>query len=68
MAGTPAKKDAPAIIEKASAFIHNMQRQAVAGFGIEQAQSNWGERLVSGAVGMAGTVFSVASSTFLCCS
>ncbi len=58
------RKDAPAIIEKASAFIHTIQRQAAVSLGMEEVQGNWGERLVSGAAGMAGTVFSIASSTF----
>jgi predicted PurR-regulated permease PerM len=58
------RKDALAIVEKTSAFIHSLQRQAAASFGMEQVQSNWGERLISGASGIAGTVFNAASSTF----
>jgi len=58
------RKDAPAIIEKASVFIHNLQRQVAASFGMEQVQTNWGERLINGATGMAGAIFNAASSTF----
>lgn len=58
------KKDAPAIIEKASVFIHNLQQRAAAGFGIEEVQSNWGKSFTSGAAGIIGIIFSAASSTF----
>jgi predicted PurR-regulated permease PerM len=58
------RKDAPAIIEKAAAFIHDLQRQAASSIGMVQVQTNWGERLVNGATGMAGAIFSAASSTF----
>ena len=58
------QKDAPAIMAKASVFIHQLQQQAAAKFGIEQVQINLGERLTAGAAGILGVVFSVASSTF----
>lgn len=58
------QKDVPVIIEKTSAFVHTIQQQAAARFGLEQVQTNWGERLTSGAAGMIGTVFSAASSMF----
>lgn len=58
------KKDAPAIVEKASVFIHTLQRQAAASFGIEEMQSNWGKSFTSGAAEIIGVVFSAASSTF----
>ncbi len=58
------RNDVPVIIEKTSAFVHSIQQQMAARFGLEQVQSNWGERLTSGAAGMIGTVFSAASSMF----
>jgi len=57
------RKDAPAIIEKATVFIHHLQRQASAALGLEDVQTNWGERIITGATGMAGAIFSAASST-----
>jgi predicted PurR-regulated permease PerM len=45
------KNDVPAIIEKASVFIHDIQQWA-AGFGIEPGKPGWGERLTSGAAVM----------------
>lgn len=58
------RKDAPAIIAKATVLIHNLQQKFVVFFGMEQVQTNWGERFISAATGMAGAVFSAASSTF----
>ncbi len=58
------KKDAPAIIEKALAFIHNIQHKAAGVLGMQQVQSNSGENLAAGITGIVGTVFSAASSTF----
>lgn len=58
------RKDAPAIIEKATVFIHALQQKAAVGLGMEQVHTNWGERLITGATGMAGAIVSAASSTF----
>lgn len=58
------RKDAPVIIGKATVLIHDLQQKFAAVFGIEQAQTNWGEKFISAATSMAGAVFSAASSTF----
>lgn len=58
------RKDAPAIIGKATVLIHHLQQKFAVVFGMEQVHTNWGERFISAATGMAGAVFSAASSTF----